>query len=218
MTAFVERRRGRECIRQEHTMSNRREVLQMGMALSVLPFGPGALAAPDLGPAQGEPLSFFRALFDTRFPASRAFGERMAARGIATVAMTGDMTSVWLDTLYPRWQKSAAPIAGLTAHGPLFCLERLAWDHGMRVVFRAQHSSSAEAVNHVIEGAPVPVRAAERVATDENWVNIVCDVIGSHSHAGASQASLRASTVRPALQVSTDEMLYSWVIAPVVRG
>lgn len=199
-------------------MSNRREVLQMGMALSVLPFEAGARAAPSASPAEGAPLAFFRALFDTRFPASRAFGEGMAARGIATVAMTGDMTAAWLDTLYPRWQKGAAPIVGLTAHGPLFCLERLAWDHGMRVVFRAQHSSSAGSVSHVIEGARVPVRAAERVATDEDWVNIICDVIGGHSHAAASQASLRALTVRPTLQVPEDEMLYSWVIAPVARG
>jgi hypothetical protein len=28
----------------------------------------------------------------------------------------------------------------LTAHGPLFCLERLAWDHGMRVIARVEQS------------------------------------------------------------------------------
>lgn len=190
----------------------------MGMAVSVLSFDSGAWAAPSASSGEGEPLAFFRTLFDTRFSASRAFGERMTARGIATAAMTGDMTAIWLDTLYPRWQKSAAPIAGLTAHGPLFCLERLAWDHGMRVVFRAQHASSAGSVSHAIEGARDPVRAAERLATDEHWVNIVCDVIASYSHAGTPEASLRALTPRPALQVPEDEMLYSWVIAPVTRA
>lgn len=167
----------------------------MGVALSVLPFDSGAIAAPPARSGEGEPLALFKTLFDTRFPASRAFGERMTARGFATAAITGDMTAVWLNTLYPRWQRGAAPIAGLTAHGPLFCLERLAWDHGMRVVFRAQHAS-----------------------TDEHWVNSVCDVIGRCSHAGAPEASLRALTARPALQVPEDEMLYSWVIAPVARG
>ncbi len=57
----------------------------MGMALSVLPLDSSAWAAPTASPAEGRPLALFKTLFDTRFAASRAFGERMTARGIATL-------------------------------------------------------------------------------------------------------------------------------------
>jgi hypothetical protein len=52
----------------------------------------------------------------------------------------GDITNIWYHDLQPRWQKAPAAIAGLTAHGALFCLERLAWDVGMRVVARAEQN------------------------------------------------------------------------------
>ena len=53
----------------------------------------------------------------------------------------GDITDLWFHDLDPQWKKQPVAIAGLTAHGPLFCLERLAWDHGMRVVSRVEQGS-----------------------------------------------------------------------------
>lgn len=203
-------------------MSTRRELLQMGIAVTVLPLDATATAwaapsAADTG--WGEPVALYKAVYDTRFAASRAFGERMAARGITTAATTGDITGLWFDALYPQWQKGAAAIAGLTARGPLFCLEQLARDHGMRVVFRAQHSSSsAGAVQHELEGAGVVVDAVRRVAADSDWVSVVSDVIARHPRTSALNASLQVHTARPALQVPEDEALYSWVIAPVIRS
>lgn len=202
-------------------MSTRRELLQMGIAVTVLPLDATATAwaAPSANTGWGEPVALYKAVYDTRFAASRAFGERMAARGITTAATTGDITGLWFDTLYPQWQKGAAAIAGLTARGPLFCLEQLARDHGMRVVFRAQHSSSsAGAVQHELEGADVVVDAVRRVAADTDWVSVVSDVIARHPRASALNASVQVHTARPALQVPEDEVLYSWVIAPVIRS
>ena len=54
--------------------------------------------------------------------------------------MAGDMTRFWYDDLYHRWRQAPVAIAGLTAHGALFCLERLAWEKRMRVVYRREHS------------------------------------------------------------------------------
>lgn len=198
-------------------MSNRREVLQMGVAVTVLPLDVSAWTAPSADAGWGKPIALYKAVYDTRFAASRAFGERMGSRGIDTVAMTGDMTALWFDTFRPQWQKGAAPIAGLTARGPLFCLERLAWDHGMRVIFRAEHTSADGAVRHEIEGAGVVVDAVRR-ATDGDWVNVVSDVMVRHPHAQAPSASLLFHTAQPAFEVPQDEILYSWVIAPVLRS
>jgi hypothetical protein len=203
-------------------MSNRRELLQMGIAVTVLPLEAtaNAWAAPSADAGWGEPVALYKAVYDTRFAASRAFGERMTARRIATAATTtGDITGLWFDTLYPQWQKGVAAIAGLTARGPLFCLEQLASDHGMRVVFRAQHSwSSAGAVRHDIEGVGIAVEAVRRVATDGDWVSVVSDVIGRYPRTAAPNASVQVQTARPALQVPEDEVLYSWIIAPVMRS
>lgn len=71
----------------------------------------------------GASVTLYKALYDSRFPASVAFAERLAALGTAVVAMTGDMTRFWYDDLYHRWKDGPAAIAGLPAHGALFCLE-----------------------------------------------------------------------------------------------
>jgi hypothetical protein len=194
-------------------------MLKMGMAATVLPLDASAWTVPSADTRWGEPVALYRAVYDTRFAASRAFGERMTAHGITGAAITGDMTALWLNTLYPQWQQGAAAIAGLTARGPLFCLERLSWDHGMRVVFRAQHSaSSAGAIRHEIEGAALPVEAARRVATDGDWVRVVSDVIVRHPRTTAPNVSVQVQTAQPAFQVPGEEILYSWVIAPVTRS
>jgi hypothetical protein len=46
-------------------------------------------------------------------------------------AIRGDITDLWFHDLDLRWKQGPAPIAGLTTHGPLFCLERLAWGKGI---------------------------------------------------------------------------------------
>ena len=38
--------------------------------------------------------------------------------------------------LSQRWKAGAVAIAGVTTHGPLFCLERWGWDHGLRLAYR----------------------------------------------------------------------------------
>jgi hypothetical protein len=80
-------------------------------------------------------------IFDKRFPASVAFGEKWKAGGAPVHGIRGDITDLWFHDLDAQWKKQPVAIAGLTAHGPLFCLERLAWDHGMRVVSRVEQGS-----------------------------------------------------------------------------
>ena len=115
-------------------MTSRREFLKVGLAASaLLPAGARASLAVVEAPAA---VSLYKVLYDTRFAASVAFAQSAAARGVAVHAMTGDMTPFWYDDLYHRWRQEPAAIAGLTAHGALFCLERLAWEQRMRVVYR----------------------------------------------------------------------------------
>ena len=132
-------------------MTSRREFLKVGLAASALPVTARAAFAADSSAAT---VPLYKVLYDTRFAASIAFARRAAARGLAVHAMNGDMTRFWYDDLYYRWQKRPAAIAGLTAHGALFCLERLAWDQRMRVVFRGEHTLAADScVVHRFEGS-----------------------------------------------------------------
>ena len=105
-------------------MTSRREFLKVGLTASaLLPVGARASFVGVETRASVVPL--YKVLYDSRFAASVAFARRAAARGIAVHAMTGDMTPFWYDDLYHRWRKEPVAIAGLTAHGALFCLERL---------------------------------------------------------------------------------------------
>lgn len=83
-------------------------------------------------------------------------------------AVTGNITALWYSELQPLWlkqqglkqqglqqhvqqqqgrqqqaQQQALALAGTTGADVLFCLERLAWDAGMRVLLREEHVQDA---------------------------------------------------------------------------
>lgn len=122
-------------------MVSRRQVLQSGLAATSIPLVAGVSLAPhqSVHAKALEHPALYRVLFDQRFPASREFGRAAQWQGQNVQAFDGDVTHIWYHDLYPRWQRGPAAIAGLTAHGALFCLERLAWDVGMRVTYREEH-------------------------------------------------------------------------------
>ena len=121
-------------------MTTRRKLMQVGLAASVLP----ADLIADAAKAQPRaPLAIHRAIYDERFEAGRAFALQARQRGWTVRAIRGDVTDLWFNELSVRWKQGPAPIAGLTAQNSLFCLERLAWDAGMRVVSRAEDPASS---------------------------------------------------------------------------
>ena len=54
-------------------------------------------------------------------------------------AIRGDVAKLWYDDLRVYLRENRLPVAGLTDRAALFCLEELARDVGMRVIFRADH-------------------------------------------------------------------------------
>ena len=143
-------------------MISRREILQRGIAATSLPLVTGIAWLP-LQTASARALehtALYKVLVDARFPAARSFGRQAQRRGEIVHEFNGDITSVWYEDLYLRWKKGPAAIAGLTAHGALFCLERLSWDVGMRVVFRAEQRHEGHEPLHSWLIAPVAGRRA----------------------------------------------------------
>lgn len=193
-------------------MTSRREFLQVGLAAAALPLAVRADVAPG---GASPPIELYKVVYDTRFAASVAFARRAAALKLATHAIDGDVTRLWYDDLHRRWQRGPAAIAGLTAHGALFCLERLAWDQRMRVVFRGEHAASPDGcVAHRFDGSRAGLRLAAGAAGELDWPAELADAI-------ADCRGGRAVPWSPSASFSTDAAsatLFSWVIAPVVRA
>jgi len=200
-------------------MTSRREFLQIGIGASALPLATHAARAAGfdaLGAAMGSvpSLPLYKVVYDTRFAASVAFGHRAASLGVPVHAIEGDMTRLWFDDVYHRWNKSPVAIAGLTAQGPLFCFERLAWDQGLRVVFRAEHG----ATEHVLSGPESLLSDARSALANTDWAAEMATVVtrcpsGRAEIGAAAFGYARGSGLSPA-----DEPLYSWVIAPAARA
>lgn len=204
-------------------MTNRREFLQIGIAATAWPIAShaafGAVPAQGATAAAATPtVPLYKAIYDTRFPESVAFGRRMEARGVSTQAIEGDMTHFWFTDLDLRWRKAPAAIAGLTAHGPLFCLEQLAWQHGMRVVFRADHTIDADGrVQHALNGPAAMLNSNDTLAAPD-WAASMAD-LAARCPMGRSQlstASLQGPKAVTAL--AHGDRLISWVIAPAAKA
>jgi hypothetical protein len=119
-------------------MVNRRTVLKVGAtsltgALVNLPVLVRAAAPARIHSA------FQRAVFDDRFVECQAFAIELESAGVGTSAIRGDVAGLWYKDLRVNLSKKRAPVAGLTDRPALFCLEELARDVGMRVIFRADH-------------------------------------------------------------------------------
>jgi hypothetical protein len=113
-------------------MANRREFLQASLAasafVSLLPASANAVATES---------NFHTVVFDQRFADSVLFAAQFAEQGIAVHGMTkGDITPFWRNELAALWAEAPVPLAGMTTEGPLFCLEQLGAQYGLRVARR----------------------------------------------------------------------------------
>jgi hypothetical protein len=199
-------------------MVNRREILQGGIAVTSLPLV--ANVAWGAAPEAPAPLPLYKVIYDDRFADSRSFADEARRLGAPIHAIQGDVTSLWYDDLYVRWRSGAAAIAGLTAHGALFCLERLAWDAGMRVVFRADHKPTADgSFHHSLQGPTQMVRAASALRdAGTDWSCRIANVVIG-CPADVSKKKQRAVYAAASAAVDDDgQALISWVIAPLRRA
>lgn len=53
-------------------------------------------------------MPLYKAIFDTRFGASQAFGAASARMGARTVGIEGDVTALWFHELGPHWSAGGA--------------------------------------------------------------------------------------------------------------
>jgi hypothetical protein len=131
----------------ETIMPSRREFIQTGLAVSIAPVAlpiptiEGLAARVDVRLPAHRPL--YCVVLDVRYPWAGDLAREARRLGIKAVRTSGDITDFWYRDLSLRWRDTPVAIAGVTANGPLFCLERFGWDHGLRVVFRDTSVESA---------------------------------------------------------------------------
>ncbi|MGH9685861.1 MAG: hypothetical protein ACRD5K_02060 [Candidatus Acidiferrales bacterium] len=206
-------------------MTNRREFLHLGVAALSLPIAARAGVSPELFRAEqrfdAEPL--YKVFFDERFSSCAVFADEMNRRALPTYAIRGDITEVWFGDLYFRWKQGSGQhgptaIAGLTAPGPIFCLEMLARDAGMRVALRVDHRQVGGRIEHEFAGPEnVLARADGLEASGEEWPQRMAELVAEFPAArGAAQKM--SILGRAAADGDDPEHLVTWVIAPIQRA
>jgi hypothetical protein len=209
-------------------MPTRREFIQAGLAASVAPVA-GPLTAATSGSSRfaivPEPHRLYGLVCDGRSEWSTALAREAERLGIRVVKTSGDITDFWFNDLSLRWKASPVAIGGITGRGPLFCLERLGWDHGLRVVFRGTHRViDRSIVEHVIDGPFPTIAAAHTGLAGADWPGRLAQLLNSCPAA----VDTSSTTIRGAVPGDEprglaeaghhEDGLMSWVIAPrVVR-
>jgi hypothetical protein len=162
-----------------------------------------------------DPYQFFRVLFDNTSAEGAAFGAEVAARGASTRAVGIDLGSLWMHEIEPQWKNRPAAIAGMTSGPHLFCLELLARDYGMGLVYRVRHEIGAsDHYRHIITGPAVL----------SSWTNQLTATGRDWARCAAALAMDCPGSLRPSRDVDLVDLascsafgersLFSWVIAP----
>ena len=145
---------------------DRRSVLKIGAATVA-----GALINPPVSGWSAPPAPvhslFQRAVFDERFGECRGFAAELHGAGVCTSAIRGDVAKLWYGDLRVHLNENRLPITGLTDRVTLFCLEELARDVGMRVIFRADHIIDQSGRTQHTAVGPVSLVAASGQLTRE---------------------------------------------------
>src|SRR5690606_26367707 len=153
------------------------------------------------------------AIIDSRHPDARYFGAQARSLGAAQRVIEGDITDLWQHELLALWRAKPAAVAGLTEGPALFLLERLAWDHGLRVVFEAEHIQDAHGnTTHRVVRSASPELAHILAAAGANWPAMLANALIDGGHTPVND--FRPTDAGLADYLGEATKLYSWIIAP----
>jgi hypothetical protein len=229
-------------------MTSRREFLQTGAAVSAFAMNGLVARSAAATSAVAANAALHRAIYDDRYAECRLFAEAAARQGVASRAIAnGDVTDFWYRELDLLWRERPVAIAGSTQFGPLFVLEQLARERGLRVAMRVEHRPRAEGtIAHVISAPGETIRFAEQLrSAGLEWPALMAAVACRCRDDASSLASVTMATpgtkpeltlesdakryasvthyytpraVQQGYEVALDGPLYSWVIAAVARA
>lgn len=190
-------------------MTNRREFLQAAAVLTSAPLLNRVTFADG-----GTAVALNAVVFDSRHPQACNFAARAGQLGAPVHAIEADITEIWQSELLKRWQTGPAVIVGLTERPALFLLERLAWDHGLRVVFEAEHAPDG-AAHRVLRSGDAGL-AGQLAAAGRDWPRVLADSVIAGTD--ATTRDYRPTDAAMAAYPGAPVTLHSWIIAPRQAG
>jgi hypothetical protein len=183
-------------------MINRRSVMKIGAAAVA-----GAIMAPALARSV-----FQRAVFDERFGECRAFATELHVAGVFTSAIRGDVADLWYGDLRAHLSENRLPIAGLTDRAALFCLEELARDVGMRVIFRADHIVDQNGyTRHTAVGPSSLVGAVHNLPPEADFGRAIAGLLTQFDSSESASAAAQKRT--GPFSAGNKTTLVSWIIS-----
>ena len=200
-------------------MHSRRKFVQGGLAASALATCPltARIALADARLVESHQI--FKVIFDQTLAAGALFEVEAVGRGASALAIGDDAGSVWMNAIEPRWklgpEHGPAAVAGLTGRASLFCLELLARDYGMGVVYRAEHAPAADgSVLHVITAPGQLSEWESRLnAAGKHWGAVAAAMALSCPAALLADPGIDLLDPAQPSRVAGPS-LFSWVIAP----
>jgi len=176
----------------------RRQIFQVVGGAGLIAALPGSFARADSA------LPLHRVVFDGAHPQSVCFATEARRRGAETSDTGGDVASLYVRDLMPRWRESAIAVAGLTPHSQLFGLRLLGETPRLRLVF-LQVMDSGETYG------PATVCKAAQSGDPAAAASLVCDWPARYA-----TVTKRRSNILSAQDHSfTSDALVAWLIAPV---
>jgi hypothetical protein len=153
-------------------MPDRREFLKGGAAISALAIN--GIAIDSAAAVAGMPArsSVYKFVYDDRYRHARELAASVAAQGVAVRALeAGDVTRFWYDELDALWRRRPVAIAGITQFGPMFALEQLGLERGLRAASRVEHrrQPAGDLAGLVAAPSPSPIHYYTPLATQQGY-------------------------------------------------
>jgi len=215
------------------TKSSRRSFLARGIAVSTIAAAPLTMLDRDARAESVRPMVArdpsrnatptahtglpTMVIFEREAAAGPAFAAAATGLGAEVTAIGNDPGRAWRDLLEPQLRQGAVAIAGLTTGAPLFCLDLLARDYGLRPVFRIEHVADAEdSWRHTFEGPAALVANGGALASDTSWV-IPAATLAAHCRFGPdplAPLALLDLGARPGRATT----YFTWRLAPAANA
>ena len=201
-------------------MTDRRTFLKTGITALALPtIARNAFSLPLAIPSEAQSyVTPYKVIYDDRFQDSIVFAQESNKLGAAVHAIRGDVTDLWYNDLYHEWKKGPAAIMGMTTEDALFCLQILAQDQRMHVVFRVEHNYLPDnRIEHLITGTShVPHEMEDLANVGPAWNIRMSNVVMHYPDQRTKAAETRIVT-RLDRKVTGQQPLVTWVIAPIKK-
>jgi hypothetical protein len=188
-------------------MPNRREFLQTGVVVSAVAMNGLMVRSAEAMSAAGAGSALHKAIYDDRYAVALEFAAAVARQGVPIGALEdGDVTRFWYDELHLEWRRRPAAIAGTTQFGPMFVLEQLGAERGLRTALRIEHRPQPDGtLVHEITGDASTVALARGLSVAGlEWSVLMAALVCNVSAAATRQetAALAIGGTQPQLEAA----------------